>query len=154
VEYVEQEETGDSGSVERDNASVEDDMTMLDHDDDGDYEDPETSKKKKKSKRKKSKKNKKKKMKKQKIDESEEEELSGSTEDDSTLKKADYNTRSKRVKTPETKVVKGPSVAEICEDFNLQDVKIDYNTEEYQNTNQKQYTQIVRPLLIRANPKV
>lgn len=50
--------------------------------------------------------------------------------------------------------VEGPTAVEVCESYGLQDVEIDYNEEEYQNINYKQFQQLVRPIIQKENPKV
>lgn len=48
-----------------------------------------------------------------------------------------------------------PTVEEVCATFGLNDVKIQYNEADFQNlTNYKFFTQHVRPILAKENPKV
>lgn len=48
-----------------------------------------------------------------------------------------------------------PTVEEVCATFGLNDVQIQYNEADYQNlTNYKFFTQHVRPILAKENPKV
>ncbi|XP_035705882.1 chromodomain-helicase-DNA-binding protein Mi-2 homolog isoform X3 [Folsomia candida] len=160
-------------SVERDEEELsgDDDLTMqvgkIDPEDDEDYEDPEASKKKKKMKSKRKnrgEKSKKKKKKKKASESGEEEEFGGvSVEEETNPEESDYGTgkRSKRIRTPKSAPdtpqqsrVEGPTAVEVCESYGLQDVEIDYNEEEYQNINYKQFQQLVRPIIQKENPKV
>jgi chromodomain-helicase-DNA-binding protein 4 len=48
-----------------------------------------------------------------------------------------------------------PTALEVCESFGLQDVELDFSSDDFQNINAyKQFQQLVRPILQKENPKV
>jgi chromodomain-helicase-DNA-binding protein 4 len=48
-----------------------------------------------------------------------------------------------------------PTALEVCESFGLQDVELDFASDDFQNINAyKQFQQLVRPILQKENPKV
>ncbi|KAF8796834.1 Chromodomain-helicase-DNA-binding protein 4 like protein [Argiope bruennichi] len=61
-----------------------------------------------------------------------------------------------RPKPKKPKVEKGQkSSAEICAEFNLEDVVLDYTDEDYETlTNYKLFSQHIRPIIAKANPKI
>ncbi|GIZ00002.1 chromodomain-helicase-DNA-binding protein 5 [Caerostris extrusa] len=61
-----------------------------------------------------------------------------------------------RSKPKKPKVEKGQkSSAEICAEFNLEDVVLDYTDEDYETlTNYKLFSQHIRPIIAKANPKI
>jgi chromodomain-helicase-DNA-binding protein 4 len=66
----------------------------------------------------------------------------------------DYQTEPKKPrKTKSEKPQK--TVAEICEEFDLEDVPYEYTESDYQNlTNYKLFSQLIRPLIAKTNPKI
>ena len=67
---------------------------------------------------------------------------------------AEYQTETKKARKAKTEKTQ-KSVAEICQEFDLEDVEYEYTEADYQNlTNYKLFSQHIRPLIAKANPKI
>jgi len=66
----------------------------------------------------------------------------------------EYQTESKKVRKSKTEKMQ-KSVLEICQEFDLEDVPYEYTEADYQNlTNYKLFSQHIRPLIAKTNPKI
>ncbi|XP_071040279.1 chromodomain-helicase-DNA-binding protein Mi-2 homolog isoform X4 [Parasteatoda tepidariorum] len=67
---------------------------------------------------------------------------------------SDYVTESRKPKKPKVEKAQKSS-ADICAEFSLEDVVLDYTDEDYQTlTNYKLFSQHIRPIIAKANPKI
>ncbi|CAG2172705.1 unnamed protein product [Oppiella nova] len=67
---------------------------------------------------------------------------------------ADYQTEAKKPRKGKSERTQ-KSVEEICEEFDLEDVGYDYTEADYQDlTNYKLFSQHIRPLIAKSNPKI
>ncbi|XP_065564759.1 chromodomain-helicase-DNA-binding protein Mi-2 homolog [Artemia franciscana] len=161
-EYENEDDVGDSSRM--------DDSDHIEKDDEEDEFRPEEggSKKKKKSKKHKEKedrkKTRKKKKKKRGSDESEGDDDGGADSDMQEIFTPKTNRRQKSLTipppspppAPAVSVPDGmPTVSEVCKNFDLQDVGIEYTDQDFQNlTNYKLFQSRIRPFIQEANPKV
>ena len=66
----------------------------------------------------------------------------------------DYQSETKKARKPKSERTQ-KSVAEICAEFDLEDVPYEYTDADYQNlTNYKLFSQHIRPLIAKTNPKI
>lgn len=74
--------------------------------------------------------------------------------DDQVADMDEYQADTKKVRKAKAEKTQ-KSVIEICEEFDLEDVDYEYTEADYQNlTNYKLFSQHIRPLIAKANPKI
>lgn len=166
------EDDGDEGQddelqeEETEMEAEEDQQNLMDPDlpDDDNYEDSntiemqQTTQKKEKSKKRKAKeekrRGKKKKKKKAAMSDDGDDDDLGITTGNASDNESDYQIEGKKQRKPKVEKQQ-KSVDEICQEFDLEDVPYDYTEADYQNlTNYKLFSQHIRPLIAKTNPKI
>ncbi|XP_037933405.1 chromodomain-helicase-DNA-binding protein Mi-2 homolog [Teleopsis dalmanni] len=167
--FQEEEEAIDESAAQVAELSNDSDAPLKPNNDEDDDYDPEDNRKKKKGKKRKTKKGEEKgrKKKKRKKNESDDDSdfmqhdddteynagASGSTSTSKRGRKRKDVEKSSKEKEPSSSGM--PSVEDVCSAFNVTDVEIDYSEIDIQTlTSYKLFTQYVRPILQKENPKI